>query len=80
MPRCPCGDCHRSTDSPRADKWVEVTDWAVISADDPRPPAAATEWFASLRCLWKTGERRFLADLGATISGEANERIARGDA
>lgn len=72
---CPCGDCNRRTDSPAFDGWVQVTNWGAIRADDTRPDSEVTEWFASLRCLWKAGERRHLADLGAAVSAEANERI-----
>jgi hypothetical protein len=76
--RCPDG-CGRRTKHPATEKWLELTDWGVLSADDPRPPEAATTWFATARCLWQYGERILIADLGAAISGEAQERQARGE-
>lgn len=77
--KCPDG-CGQRTETPCQDGWVEVCDWSVISADDPRGPEAAIQWFATRRCLDQYGERRLIADLGAAVSGEANERWAKGDA
>lgn len=76
---CPDG-CGKRTTTPTTDGWVELFDWSVISADDPRPPEAARLWFATLRCCWQYGERVLIADLGARISGEHQERVAAGAA
>lgn len=76
---CP-DNCGRKTDNPCEAGWVEVFDWSVIRADDNRHPDEAALWFATLRCCWQYGERILIADLGAAISGEANERLAAGAA
>lgn len=71
-----CADsCGKRTKSPAKDGWLELFDWGVISADDPRPPEAATLWFFRARCVWQFGERVLSADLAAQISEEANHRI-----
>lgn len=72
--KCPDG-CGKEAAYPREAGWVEVFDWSVISADDSRHPDEATLWFATLRCCWQYGERVLIADLGAAVSAEANERI-----
>lgn len=75
-----CADlCGKRTKTPVKDGWLELFDWSVIDADDPRPPAAATLWFASARCCWLYGERVIAADLCGQVSGEAQERQARGE-
>lgn len=61
-----CADnCGRRTKHPAAEKWLELTDWGVLSADDPRPAECAITWFATARCLWQYGERALSADLAA---------------
>lgn len=76
---CP-DQCGKRTKTPAQDGWLELFDWSVINADDSRGPEAATLWFFRARCVWQYGERVLIADLGAQISGEANERIAAGAA
>jgi len=59
-----CTDgCGRRSKSPATDRWFETFDWSVMSADDPRPPEAATLWFAEANCCWRYGASVVAADL-----------------